>query len=454
MILKYSFLSLMIVIIYSFELKSAEVLQKGDVMYLSDEIVIKLKPNSQFFKSQVPVFSAPLENYFNKLQIPEKAFLFKGNKSELSRILVLKLNSPRDPLIIAEELKDFDEIEWAEPKFLYNILFDPEDSLYTTQRNLAKIKANLAWDITKGDTNVVIAIIDTGVDWDHPDLAVNIWHNYNEMPNNGLDDDNNGYVDDFNGWDLGGLTGTPDNNPMEDQPDHGTHVAGIASGVTNNGMGIASIGFNCKIMPVKTSINDVRSDQGVALVSFGFEGIVYAVDNGADVINCSWGGSGFSRLGQETINYAIQNGSLVVGAAGNNNLNATFYPASYEGVISVGSSDLADTKSSYSNYGADIDVMAPGASVISTWQNDTYIINSGTSMASPFASGLAALIKSRFPGYTPLQIGEQLRATADDIYPENPSLNYLLGKGRINAFNAVKDTNAKSVRAVDIRFSD
>lgn len=454
--LRQDILFFLVIIFCSIYLR-AEVLNKGNIMYLSNEVVIKLKPLPQLLKGQFPVLSTHIENYFNTIQTIEKISFIKINQKEgddLSRIYILKYNSTKDPFIISEELKAFQEIEWAEPKFVYNITFDPNDSLYSTQASLMKIKANLAWDITKGDTNVVIAIIDTGVDWDHPDLAANIWHNKAEIPDNGVDDDGNGFVDDFNGWDLGGLNGTADNNPMEDRPDHGTHVAGIASGVTNNGTGISSIGYSCKIMPVKTSRDDVRNPQSVALVSFGFEGIIYAVNNNADIINCSWGGSGFSRLGQETINYAIQNGSLLVCAAGNDNENTAFYPASYEGAISVGSSDLNDTKSSYSNYGKDVDVMAPGASIISTWQDNTYILNSGTSMASPFAAGLSALIKSRFPTYTPLQIGEQLRATTDDIYNVNPSINFLLGKGRINALNAVLNVNAKSVRAVDVRFTD
>ncbi|MBZ0200219.1 MAG: S8 family peptidase, partial [Ignavibacteriaceae bacterium] len=287
-----------------------------------------------------------------------------------------------------------------------------------------------------------------------PDLSGNLWHNYNEIPNNSIDDDANGYIDDYIGWDFGGLTGTPDNNPMEDRSDHGTHVAGISSAVTDNGIGVASIGFKTKIMAVKTSQDNYRNSSGQPYIAFGYEGIKYAADNGCKVINCSWGGGGYSVFGQEMIDYAVSKGALVVTAAGNSNSSSPFYPAAYKGVLSVASTDQGDLKSGFSNYGITVDVSAPGSGILSTWMNDTYTTLSGTSMASPLTAGLAALVFAQFPAYNPLQVGEQIRVTSDDINQSNPNYQNLLGRGRINAQNALTLNTSESVRFIDYIFSD
>lgn len=434
------------------------VIQKGGQIYYSNYVAVKFKSLPQLSVG-LPVVSSGLNNYLTSINTKNTLPFIKENQKEhsgLERIFYIQYDAALDPYYVSSIIKDYAEVEWAEPRFLYNIVYDPNDPSYPSQYSLSKINAKLAWDITKGDTNVVIGIIDTGVDWNHPDLSANIWHNKNEIPDNGIDDDNNGYIDDYIGWDFGGLTGAPDNNPREDRPDHGTHVAGIASAVTNNGIGIASIGFNSKIMPVKTAQDNIRNQAGDALISFGYEGIVYAADNHASIINCSWGGGGFSILSQETINYAISKGALVVCAAGNSGINSSFYPASFNGVISVGASTTSDTKASFSNYGPDVDIMAPGVSILSTWEDPSniYISNSGTSMASPLAAGLAALIKARFPDYTPAQIGEQLRVNCDNIDSLNPGFQYLIGKGRINAYKSLQNSNSKSVRITDYTFSD
>uniref|UniRef100_A0A832DI14 T9SS type A sorting domain-containing protein n=1 Tax=Ignavibacterium album TaxID=591197 RepID=A0A832DI14_9BACT len=433
------------------------VIEKDGVKYLSNTLVIKLKyiPSSDSY-GKVSL-SSSLQQTLDAFQITETKLLFpaklKESNSSLSRIVIINYSSDVDPFYLSSKISGSFEIEWAEPKFVYVLDYIPNDPSYSSQYALSKISAALAWDINKGDTSVVIGIVDTGVDWDHPDLAANIWTNWSEIPDNGIDDDNNGYIDDVRGWDFGGLSGTPDNNPMEDQPDHGTHVAGIASAVTDNGIGVASIGFKCKLMPVKTTRNDSRGPNGPYVV-YGYEGIVYAADNGAKVINCSWGGNGYSLLGQETINYATAQGSLVVAAAGNSNSTDSHYPSSYKGVLSVVSTTSTDTKSSFSNYGYTVDLSAPGSSIYNTWQNDTYATLSGTSMASPLTAGLAALVFSQFPSYNAEQVGEQIRVNCDDIYNINTSFQYLLGSGRINAFKSLSNTGSKSVRAVEVNFSD
>lgn len=438
---------------YSFE----RVLEKNGVKYLSNTLIIKLKNQPIILSDKSVLLPQSISQFLQTYGIKSTRALFPNKVNESSstigRIIELKYDSDEDPFYISSKLSKVDLFEWIEPRFVYEFSFTPNDPSYNQQYALTRINAAQAWDISQGDTSIAIGIVDTGVDWDHPDLEANIWINWNEIPNNGIDDDNNGFIDDIRGWDFGGLNGIPDNNPMEDQPDHGTHVAGITSAVTNNGIGVASIGFKCKVMAIKTTRNDMRGPNGPYVI-FGYEGIVYAADNGAKVVNCSWGGGGFSMYGQEVISYATSRNSLVVCAAGNSNSNEPFYPASYKGALSVASTTNTDTRSSFSNFGKTIDVSAPGSNIYNTWQNNTYATLSGTSMASPLAAGLAGLTIARFPDYNALQIGEQIRVNCDDINSVNPSYQFLLGKGRINAFKTLNNTNSKSVRAIEVTFSD
>jgi len=438
-------------------LMNIKVLDKDGVKYLSNTVVIKLKQSIQtdaLGKSSLPNKLFTALNSFGFTDVKSIISSNSASNQSLNRIVVAEFTSDTDPFYIASKIKSSPDVEWAEPKFVREIEFVPNDPSYSSQYALSKISAALAWDISKGDTNVVIGIVDTGVDWDHPDLAANIWRNRDEIAGNGIDDDNNGYVDDIRGWDFGGLTGIPDNNPMEDQSDHGTHVAGIASAVSDNNTGVASIGFNCRLMPVKTSRNDFRNSSGDAYIAYGYEGVIYAADNGAKIINCSWGGSGASNLEQAVIDYVISKGSLIVAAAGNDNTNENFFPSAYNGVLSVASTTSTDSRSSFSNYGKTIDVAAPGSNIYNTWQNNTYATLSGTSMSSPLTAGLAGLVASRFPNYNPFQIAEQIRVNCDDISAVNPSFQYQLGKGRINARKALANVNSISVRGISFNYSD
>ncbi len=454
-----AFVSLILFGFYPGSNAGLKVIEKGNVKYLSNTIIVKLNQPlvvSGDRRVELPYSLSNKMSVFgmksSRVVFPNKTF---ETNSDLGRIVVMEYDSGADPLFVASKIKTDKDVEWAEPKFVYEIFYTPNDPSYPAQQyGLTKIQADLAWDISKGDTNVIIGIVDTGVDWDHPDLSANIWMNWDEIPGNGIDDDGNGFIDDIRGWDFGGLTGTPDNDPMEDRSDHGTHVAGISSAVTDNGVGVASIGFNSKIMAVKTTQDDYRSSTGPYIV-YGYEGITYAADNGCQVINCSWGGGGYSMFAQTVIDYALSKGSLVVAAAGNDNSIEKFYPAAYSGVFSVSSTDNTDKKSSFSNYGRYIDVSAPGSSIYDTWQNDTYATKSGTSMASPLVAGLAALTVAQFPSYNPTQIGEQIRVNADNINSLN-LINYtdLLGYGRINAYKTLFNINSKSVRAVEVTFSD
>ncbi|MGE5352029.1 MAG: S8 family peptidase, partial [Acidobacteriota bacterium] len=434
--------------------QTGRILGQGNTHYLRGEVVLKLKSGARLNKS---LAYASLSKKLNAYNIKNISNTFPDKTGSLGDIVTVEYGSEVDPREMAEKVKSTGDVLWAEPHFVYKTSTAPNDPSYSKQWNLLRIQAEKAWGFfTAGSDSIIIGIVDTGVEWYHPDLKNKIWINKKEIPGNGIDDDHNGYVDDVRGWDFGGLNGTPDNNPDEDRPDHGTHVAGIAAATTGNGIGIASIGFNCKIMAVKTSRDDDRDSQGEVYVDYGYEGIIYAVDNGAKVINCSWGGDGFSKMGQDVVDYALSKNVLIVASAGNENSDAASYPASFDGVLSVGSTDRDqnDSRSYYSNYGPTVDVFAPGSNIYSTWKPSSYDSLSGTSMASPLVAGLAGLVLSRFPQYTPRQAAEQIRVNCDNIDAGNPAYKYQLGGGRINAFNALNNTNSKSVRGYDFVFSD
>ena len=264
----------------------------------------------------------------------------------------------------------------------------------------ADINATRAWDFGTS-TNVVIAEIDTGVDYRHQDLAANIWTNTGEIAGNGIDDDHDGYVDDTRGWDFA----NNDNDPMDDNG-HGTHVAGTIGAIGNNGLGVTGVAWSAKIMPLK-----FLDKNGSGAISDAIEAINYARVKGAKVINASWGGGGFSSALQSAISQFQNAGGIFVAAAGNeasNNATVASYPANYSGVISVGASTRNDTLASFSNYGTNVQIVAPGQSILSTLPNNSYGTLSGTSMATPHVSGAIALLWGQNPTLSAAQITSAL----------------------------------------------
>lgn len=373
---------------------------------------------------------------------------------DLSGIYKIKYTASIAIEDVINEFLRLEEVVYAEPSYIYRTSYIPNDPDTLNSKNYYQkiIKAYEAWNVNKGDTNVVIGIIDTGGDLDHPDLAANVKYNYAD-PIDGIDNDNDGYIDNFKGWDFIGAnvnSVTPDGDPSVKPGgnDHGVHVGGDASAVADNGVGIAGVGFKSKLLFVKCTPD--AFDNGVYT---GYEGIAYAADMGAQIINCSWGGTGGGQLGQEVIDYAVSKGSLVVAAAGNNGSQLSHYPSAYNGVMAVASSTSADRKSNFSNYGYWVDISAPGSGIYSTTYNDSYDTYDGTSMASPIAAGAAALVKAQFPNYTPLQVLEQLRVTADDINSLNNAFRDKIGKGRLNVYRALTESSP-AVRAKQISLFD
>jgi subtilisin family serine protease len=444
-----------VLIVLSYGAAQAEVMAiSQSAQYWPDRIVVKFATGSiagpQRAALQSYAMPAKIASILANFGAVETEQLFPPAQSllpksagviDLSTVYEFRFSQPVNVMKLVQLLRQQNHVVYAEPVYIRKISYNPNDPNLALQQHLTPIKAREAWDVTKGDTSVVIAIIDTGVDWQHQDLRANIWRNYKEIPNNGIDDDGNGKKDDIRGWDFGGLTGTEDNDPREDAADHGTLVAGCASAVTDNGLGVAGVGFNCKIMPVKVSQNNVRTSDGTALITYGYKGIVYAADNGAHVINCSWGGNGGSQLEQDVIDYATQRGALVVAAAGNDNNNALLFPAAYRNVLSAAGTDNSDRRAIFftsgSTYGYWVDVSAPAINVYGTWQPNTYLALDGTSFSSPIVAGLAALVKSVHKDWKPQAIAEQVRLASDNIDSKNPNFVRQLGYGRVNAQNAV-----------------
>ncbi|HWQ65989.1 MAG TPA: S8 family serine peptidase [Methanospirillum sp.] len=317
----------------------------------------------------------------------------------------------------------------------------PNDPRFSEQWNLentgqgsgtsgADISALDAWARTTGSSQVIVAIIDTGVDYNHPDLAQNIWTNPGEVPGNGIDDDGNGYVDDVHGWDFI----NNDNDPMDDNG-HGTHCAGVVGAVGNNGVGISGVNWNVKIMPLKFLRADGNGDTAASL-----NAIAYARRMGADVISCSWGGTARSQSLQDAI---AATDKLVVCAAGNSGTNndvIQHYPSGFDNaqIISVAASDASDGMPSYSNYGPlTVDVAAPGDWILSTYPSSLgyqYIKMKGTSMATPHVSGLAAMLLAVNSGLSTAQQKQMIMDYADRV----PAFSgKIVSGGRINAGKSV-----------------
>jgi thermitase len=347
----------------------------------------------------------------------------------ISRIGVRVIKVPAGK--VNEHLKSYraeKNIQFAEPDYIVKADIIPDDPSFSYQWGLTKIQAPEAWDVTTGSATVNIAILDTGIDQDHEDLAVKIVANQNYSTSNTTDD----------------LYG------------HGTHVAGIAAAITNNGIGISGIGYNSALMNIK-----VLDDTGNGYNSSVADGIIWATDHGAKVINMSFTGSFASSTLENAVNYAWDNGVVVVAAAGNNNVSTPFYPAAFTNAIAVAATDPADVKAYFSNYGNWVDVAAPGVNIFSTLPNHGSVLGTnygyldGTSMSTPFVSGLAALIWATPYGTNNALVRERIESQADPVDGTGTYWQY----GRINAYKSVTPapvvtTNfATSITAITARLN-
>ncbi|NBD16586.1 MAG: S8 family serine peptidase [Cyanobacteria bacterium] len=301
----------------------------------------------------------------------------------------------------------------------------------------ADIDAPEAWEIQTGN-DVVIGVIDTGVDYTHPDLQNNMWTNPGEIPDNGLDDDGNGFVDDFYGYDFV----NNDGDPFDDN-DHGTHVSGTIAAEGNNDIGVTGVNWDAQIMSIK-----FLDEFGSGTTFNAIQAVEYSTMMGVDLTNNSWGGGGFSQGLSDAIAAAGDAGQLFIAAAGNGSSDTDlfpFYPASYDldNIISVAATTDADQLAGFSNFGAtSVDLGAPGQGILSTVPGNNYAVFDGTSMAAPHVSGVAGLLLSEFPGLSAQEVKERILETTDLI----PALEGItVSQGRLNAFNALFAPNAGGI---------
>ncbi|UCE01579.1 MAG: S8 family serine peptidase [Candidatus Latescibacterota bacterium] len=394
-----------------------------------------------------------------------------GQVPALSRFYILEFAPEHDLESVRAAYEALDAVEiaafdWVAPLHLETNDFTSQWHLESTSGRDAHVTGG--WNHSIGDTNVVLAILDSGVDWMHPDLGGagpaftngNIAINWEELHGEpGVDDDANGRVDDVRGWDfvssfLGSLPApgedatVADNDPM-DFNGHGTHVAGIAGAITNNGIGVAGVGYNCKILPLRIggSASVDGGEQGVVWMSFAASAIAYATQQGATAINCSWGSAWTPAL-QAAVDQAIADGVVVVVSSGNDNSQNPSYLSSRGDCFDVAASSSADVKAGFSNYGDWIDITAPGVGIFSTFfdhalageARHTYRSLQGTSMAAPVVTGLVGLVKSRWPSVQGAVIHQLIQNGATDIDALNPAFAGFLGAGRVNALRTFFDT--------------
>ena len=431
---------------------------------------------------EIDDFLNPYGNFHITQWLPKASAKDRVGDIQLSRFYDIKFeDSSIDLELVRNGLDSKSSVKIAEyiPRHMFE--YKPNDPFLRNQWHLRNIKAEEAWGLwntgsgdVPGDSTIVVSIVDSGCQWDHPDLVENLWNNLKEDADgdghtielingswvldpddlNGIDDDENGYIDDLIGWDVSGTTSgnDPDNNPMAPpEPGstngnvHGTHVAGIIAASTDNGLGISSIGFSIKHMPVKVQYDENPSDS--TFEGGGSQGVLYSAKAGADIINLSWGGGGRSSSEQALYKNIRENyGAIVVAAAGNANTDEFHYPSAYGSVIAVAASNSNDKKSGFSNYGSWVDIIAPGSGILSTVYNGDYESWSGTSMASPLVAGALGLIWSYYPNESADRIEEMLLRGTDDIYEKNENYVGKLGAGRLNAYRGIASGTLPQLR--------
>lgn len=336
--------------------------------------------------------------------------------SPMGSVLFRSVNQAIPAQSVMQRLRANPMVEYSHPNALYRRNFTINDPRSSEQTGLAIIGSAKAWDITMGDPRVVISVIDSGADLQHPDLQANLVPGYNVL--------------------------SQGQTPPQDDNGHGTHASGIAAAVGDNNAGVSGACPRCKIMPVK-ALDAEGSGTGFDVAV----GVIWAVDNGASIINMSLGGEESDPTLERAVKYALARNVAVVVAAGNSNTDKPMYPAALPGVISVGSVTMSRQRSDFSNYGSWVSVMAPGSGILSTMPTSSvfmttnegyhneYDVMDGTSMAAPMVAGVIGLMKSRHPNLTPAQIKARLEGTAIDL--GNPGFDTEYAHGMIDAFRSI-----------------
>jgi hypothetical protein len=388
---------------------------------------------------------SPLLKSSISTDLPDNRIAFKkpiqrsAHKNQFDSWLKVVISFEKDKVKL-DSLLGEGVIDYYEPIRVLKISQVANDSLIQQQWYLETIKAKEAWQITTGSQDIIIGVIDTGIDYTHPDLKGSLWINNAEKNGiSGMDDDNNGFIDDSLGWDFtdaprfsdGGDYIDPDNDPMDEYGSgHGTQIAGIIAAQANNGIGITGIGPNLSVMNLRAgTASGYLEEDDVA------NALIYALDNGARIVNMSFGDVALSRFLKDIIYYTYQQGLILIASAGNSGNDEVHYPSGLAETISVGATDMDDNIAGFSNYGPTLDCVAPGSEILSTAVNGKYNIVSGTSFSAPVVAAIAGLILSVNVDFSSERVRNILKTSADDILYYGWD-NYS-GAGRISALNAV-----------------
>ncbi len=443
---------------------------EGRPLWLENQIYVKFKQAVRSNPDEMIITETGIPSVDDKLfqlgveelqrSFRQKPIPVDKNYPDLTKIYTLNLPVGTSIEGAIQFLNSDPNVQYAERVPANHPDETPNDPEYANQYALQLVRASNAWNVHKGedgDSVVVVGICDSGVDWQHPDLQPNMYHRLGEDADgdgvvlelidgnwvfdpddvNGVDDDNNGYVDDFIGWDFASDGPDEYDNDPDDSANryHGTHVAGIAAAVTDNEIGVASVSWNVKILG--TSHSSVSSGG----ISQAYSGLVYLAENGADVINASWGSSGYSQSNAAVIEYITALGAIFVTSAGNTGRNEERTPSSYPGAISVTSVGQNDFAVASTTHGISHDLAAPGDNILSTWPGGGYNAIGGTSMASPMVAGVFALLKSMHPDWSHDDLVKQVLWTTDDIDEINPHVAGLMGTGRVNAHRSLIESD-------------
>lgn len=347
---------------------------------------------------------------------------------------VIELKEGADPSALVNELMAMEDVMAVEPDFVIRSSgFEPNDPGYSRQWAHAKVKSPSAWNLSNGSNDVIVAVIDGGIEYTHVDLTANMWRNSREVKN-GRDDDGNGFVDDVVGWDF--INNDADPRADVSRHVHGTHVAGIIGAEGNNSKGVVGHAPEVRMMALKY----IGSD-GTGYTSAAIKAVDYAIKNGAHIINASWSSASYSQGLYDAIVRARAAGILVVAAAGNDSTNidkSPRYPAAFglDNILTVGASTSSDNWASFSNSGVkSVDVCAPGSSIYSTRTGNAYGLLSGTSMATPLVTGIAALVKARHPKFNYRDIAGAIFMGVDKMSALSSKVRF---SGRVNAYKTIQ----------------
>jgi len=389
--------------------------------HVRDEIVLKINPRRQREAMQT---------------LQELGLNLRQDVSEIETLNTLVIQvDPNQLTTILAILQASANFIYAEPNYLVSLASLVNDPEFPSQGNLEAVQAPQTWSALPSMQEVLVAVVDTGIAITHPDLADRIWQNAgevgmdaagNDRRTNGLDDDANGYIDDWQGWNMISAS-----NDINDTQGHGTHLAGIIAAGVDNSIGIAGVAPNARILPVK-----VLDDTGFGTYAQVAEGITYATDMGARIINLGFSGAGSSDLLQSAVDYAISHGVLVVAASGNTGSNVINYPAGYPGVVAVSAVDNNGYWAVFSSHGEHISLAAPGVDILSTSAGGLYRMMTGTSQAAAHVSGVAALLVGQPQFYNLDFLRSALLLSARDL--GDPGRDPYFGYGMLQAFNALQ----------------